>query len=218
MWAMKRTEVLPSLLSMDFSCMKHALASMPENIHMLHLDIMDGHFVDNITMGPFIIKWIRQNTALKLDAHLMISDPSHYMDRFIDAGIDLVSFHIETVDDAGKLIAHIKDKGVKAGIALNPDTDIETVKPYIGDIDYVLVMSVFPGFAGQSFIHDVLNKVRILKTMQEQYDFAIEIDGGINGQTAPLAVKSGANWIVTGSYLFSSDDMARTAGEIIDGH
>lgn len=213
-----RTEVLPSLLSMDFSCMSRVLKDMPDCIHMLHLDIMDGHFVDNITMGPFMVKWIRQNTNLQLDAHLMISDPARYIDRFIEAGIDLVSFHIETVDDAGNLIKHIKQKGVKPGIAINPDTDIETIKPYMGNIEYVLVMSVFPGFAGQSFISNVLDKVKTLKAMQEQYDFAIEIDGGINDKTAPLALKSGANWIVTGSYLFSSDDMEKTAQEMLNGY
>lgn len=198
--------------------MKEALASIPENVNMLHLDIMDGHFVDNITMGPFIVKWIRKNTALKLDAHLMISDPARYMDRFIQAGIDLVSFHVETVDDAGGLIEHIKHKGVRPGIAINPDTDIETIKPYMGDVDYVLVMSVFPGFAGQSFISNVLDKVAALKTMQNKYDFAIEIDGGINDKTAPLALRNGANWIVTGSYLFSSDDMEKTVQEMLNGY
>ena len=215
---MNSIEIIPSLLSMDFSCIERSLRDIPDNVNILHLDIMDGVFVNNITFGPFIAGFIRKNTQKLLDAHLMISKPEQYAQRFADSGVNMISFHIETCEDPMKLIDELHDKGIKAGIAVNPETDIHSIDVYIENIDYVLIMSVHPGFAGQKFIPDVLEKIEILKEMQSRYNFSIEIDGGINGDTARIAIERGAQWIVTGSYLFSQSDMKQTIKDLLNGH
>ena len=215
---MNSIEIIPSLLSMDFSCIERSLRDIPDNVNILHLDIMDGVFVNNITFGPFIAGFIRKNTDKILDAHLMISRPEQYVQRFADSGVNMISFHIEACEDPMKLIDELHDKGIKAGIAVNPETDIHSIDVYIENIDYVLIMSVHPGFAGQKFIPDVLEKIEILKEMQSRYNFSIEIDGGINGDTARIAIERGAQWIVTGSYLFSQSDMKQTIKDLLNGH
>ncbi len=215
---MNSIEIIPSLLSMDFSCIERSLRDIPDNVNILHLDIMDGVFVNNITFGPFIAGFIRKNTDKILDAHLMISRPEQYVQRFADSGVNMISFHIEACEDPMKLIDELHDKGIKAGIAVNPETDIHSIDAYIEYIDYVLIMSVHPGFAGQKFIPDVLEKIEILKEMQSRYNFSIEIDGGINGDTARIAIERGAQWIVTGSYLFSQSDMKQTIKDLLNGH
>ena len=199
---MNSVKIVPSVLSMDFSCIERQLKKLPDSIDMLHLDVMDGNFVDNITFGPKVIKTIRECTDKELDAHLMIADPEKYADDFIDAGVSYISFHIETVSDPRRLIEHISSRGVKPGLAVNPPTDIRAINEYLPIIDYVLVMSVNPGFAGQSFMPEVLDKVKHLRDKQDTLDFSIEIDGGINGETAKDAIDAGARWLVTGSYFF----------------
>ncbi|MFO8062698.1 MAG: ribulose-phosphate 3-epimerase [bacterium] len=211
---MNSVKVVPSVLSMDFSCIESEMKKLPGSIDMLHLDVMDGNFVENITFGPKVIKTIKKCTDKKLDAHLMIADPEKYADDFIDAGVSYISFHIETVSDPRKLIEHISSRGVKPGLAVNPPTDIKTVEPYLPVIDYVLVMSVNPGFAGQSFISGVLEKVRYLKKKQDKLNFSIEIDGGINSETAKEAVSAGAQWLVTGSYFFKHQNLSEAVRQL----
>ena len=211
----KNVKIIPSLLSMDLSCMKDSLKKIPLSADMLHLDVMDGHYVDNITFGPVFLKNLRKITKRKIDAHLMITDPEKYFIDFIDAGADLISFHPETSSNPLNLIKKIKNKNVKAGLALNPNIDCKTIDRYLKHIDYVLVMSVFPGFAGQGFIESVLEKVKYFKSMQKKHSFRIEIDGGINEITGKAAIESGAEWIVTGSYLFGGRSVKNNIERIL---
>lgn len=214
---MRKIEVIPSLLSMDLSCIKSELKKIPDSVNMLHLDVMDGHFVDNITFGPVVLRSIRKNTKKLIDAHLMISEPERYYDRFILEGADFISFHQETADNPLKLIKGIKGNGAKAGIAINPETEAGECEKLLKHLDYVLIMSVHPGFAGQTFIYEALEKISYLNTIRKKrgYDFAIEIDGGINGETAKDAIASGADWIVTGSYLFQNGNIKRKIERMI---
>lgn len=215
---MSNIEILPSLLSMDFSCIKSGLAVLPQNAHMLHLDVMDGNFVENITFGPFIAGFIRKNTDKMLDAHLMITNPEKYAPEFAKNGVNMISFHIEACEDPVKLINDLHSRGVKAGIAVNPETDIHTVDDFLDYLDYVLVMSVHPGFAGQTFIHDVVPKLDYLKKVRGNRHYAIEIDGGINYETAAISIEHGADWLVTGSFLFKSGDMEQTIQRMKNEH
>jgi len=201
---------------MNFASIENEMKRIPNTVNILHLDIMDGNFVNNISFGPVVVKHIRKYTDKLLDTHLMISDPDRYIDEFYKAGSDMISFHIETVRNASKTIAHIKELQMKAGIALNPETPVEDVLPYLQEADYFLVMSVHPGFAGQKFIPEVLSKIEMLAQKREGDNYAIEIDGGINRETSLQAKKSGADWIVSGSYLFSSVDFNKRIEEMLN--
>ena len=172
---------------------------------LIHVDVMDGHFVPNITMGPPIIKAIRKCTKLPFDVHLMISPVEKYIKAFADAGSDIITLHPEATDNLKRAIQTVKSHGKKAGVSLNPKTPISALMDVINDIDLILIMSVNPGFAGQSFMSEVLPKVSELRKMinDKKLKIDIEIDGGINFETAPLAVKAGANILVSGTTIFS---------------
>jgi len=177
---------------------------------MLHLDIMDGHFVPNLTFGPGIVKQVRSITHLPLDAHLMMTNPADFIDKFIDAGVNYLSFHIETDTNYVSLFRKIRKLGVKAGIAINPETSIDALPGIIDEIDYVLIMSVHPGFGGQAFIEESVEKVRKTKVIIGSRKIEIEIDGGINYQTAKLVKEASVNILVAGNFIFKSDDYAKT--------
>ncbi len=177
---------------------------------MLHLDIMDGHFVPNLTFGPGIVKQVRSITHLPLDAHLMMTNPADFIDKFIDAGVNYLSFHIETDTNYVSLFRKIRKLGVKAGIAINPETSIDALPCIIDEIDYVLIMSVHPGFGGQAFIEESVEKVRKTKVIIGSRKIEIEIDGGINYQTAKLVKEASVNILVAGDFIFKSDDYAKT--------
>ncbi len=177
---------------------------------MLHLDIMDGHFVPNLTFGPGLVKQIRKTTTLPLDAHLMITNPADFIDEFIDAGVNYLSFHIETDANYVSLFRKIRKLGVKAGIAINPETSLGVLPDIINEIDYVLIMSVHPGFGGQAFIEESVKKISETKEIIDSRQIEIEIDGGINFQTAKLVKEAGVNILVAGSFIFKSDDYAKT--------
>ncbi len=177
---------------------------------MLHLDIMDGHFVPNLTFGPGIVKQVRSITRLPLNAHLMITNPADFIDKFIDAGVNYLSFHIETDTNYVSLFRKIRKLGVKAGIAINPETSIDALPGIIDEIDYVLIMSVHPGFGGQAFIEESVEKVRKTKVIIGSRKIEIEIDGGINYQTAKLVKEASVNILVAGNFIFKSDDYAKT--------
>jgi len=203
--------VAPSVLAADFSRLAQEVeAVVGAGADLLHLDVMDGHFVPNISFGPFIVGAIRKLTDLTLDTHLMIEDPDRYIERFIENGSDIVTIHVEASGDVRRDLETIRSHGRKAGLTLNPDTPIERVLDHFADIDLFLVMSVFPGFGGQEFIADVLSKVEAAREFRERngLQFAIEIDGGINAETARRARDAGADILVAGTSVFRADDYA----------
>ena len=199
-------KISPSILSADFSILSDEIKSLEKaGADLIHVDVMDGHFVPNITMGPPIIKMIRKCTKLPFDVHLMISPVEKYIKAFADAGSDIITIHPEATDNLKRAVGTIKSLGKKAGVSLNPKTPINALMDVINDIDLILIMSVNPGFAGQSFMSEVLPKVTELRKMinDKKIKIDIEIDGGINFETAPLAVKAGANILVSGTTIFS---------------
>ena len=199
-------KISPSILSADFSILGDEIKSLElAGADLIHIDVMDGHFVPNITMGPPIIKMVRKCTKLPFDVHLMISPVEKYIKAFADAGSDIITIHPEATDNLKRAVGTIKSLGKKAGVSLNPKTPISALMDVINDIDLILIMSVNPGFAGQSFMGEVLPKVTELRKMinDKKLKIDIEIDGGINFETAPLAVKAGANILVSGTTIFS---------------
>ncbi len=199
-------KISPSILSADFSILGDEIKSLEKaGADLIHIDVMDGHFVPNITMGPPIIKQIRKCTKLPFDVHLMISPVEKYIKAFADAGSDIITLHPEATDNLKRAVQTVKSFGKKAGVSLNPKTPIRALMDVINDIDLILIMSVNPGFAGQSFMSEVLPKVTELRKMinDKKLKIDIEIDGGINFETAALAVKAGANILVSGTTIFS---------------
>ena len=199
-------KISPSILSADFSILGDEIKSLEKaGADLIHIDVMDGHFVPNITMGPPIIKQIRKCTKLPFDVHLMISPVEKYIKAFADAGSDIITLHPEATDNLKRAVQTVKSFGKKAGVSLNPKTPISALMDVINDIDLILIMSVNPGFAGQSFMGEVLPKVTELRKLinDKKLKIDIEIDGGINFETAPLAVKAGANILVSGTTIFS---------------
>ncbi len=197
-------KVAPSILSADFSRLKEELAAVKQaGADLIHVDVMDGHFVPNITIGPVVVKDMRKSTDQILDVHLMIENPAKYVDRFVEAGSDWITFHIETISGLKlkQQAMKLKRKKIRVGISLNPNTPLAKIKPVLRFVDFVLVMSVFPGFGGQEFIASSVTKVRQLRQI---YKGDISIDGGINNLNAKQVVGAGANILVAGSYVFKS--------------
>lgn len=181
-----------------------------------HLDIMDGHYVPNITFGPDIVRQIRSSTNKFLDTHLMIEHPEEYLDAFLDAGTDALTIHVETSDDAASLLRRIKERGVIPGITLNPETDIDLLKPYLPLVELVLVMSVRPGFGGQTYMDGSSERIAQLAAWRDEYsyDYKISVDGGIQSVTSREATKAGADILVSGSYLFGAEDRGQAADSL----
>jgi ribulose-phosphate 3-epimerase len=203
-------KISPSILSADFSILSEEIKSLEKaGADLIHVDVMDGHFVPNITMGPPIIKMIRKCTKLPFDVHLMISPVEKYIKDFAEAGSDIITIHPEATDNLKRAVKTIKSLGKKAGVSLNPKTPISVLMDVINEIDLILIMSVNPGFAGQSFMSEVLPKVKVLRHIinEKKLKIDIEIDGGINFETAPLAVKAGANILVSGTTIFTGGSL-----------
>ena len=209
-------KISPSILSSDYGRLAEELGRMEKcKADMLHIDVMDGHFVPNITLGAPIVKCIRKASTLPFDVHLMISDPYKYVPDFIDAGSDIITFHIEADSDIDKTIDLIHASGKKAGLSVKPATPVEEVFPYLEKLSMVLVMTVEPGFGGQSFMTDMMPKIEKLKAEidRRKLDIDIQVDGGINEKTIAVAAKAGANVFVSGNAIFSSFDAAKTISE-----
>jgi ribulose-phosphate 3-epimerase len=210
-------EIIPSILSADFARLGEEIGRAERGgASMLHVDIMDGHFVPNLTMGPPVVESIRKVTPLKLDVHLMITDPDRYAPEFIKAGADSISVHQEVCAHLDRTIGMIQSEGALAGVVINPATPVSSLEDILHAVDYVLLMSVNPGFGGQKFIPRVLDKARKLAQMraERRLRFRIEIDGGINRDNLADAVRAGCEWIVTGSSVFHTPDPAATVAEM----
>lgn len=209
-----RIRIAPSLLSADFGCLAAQVRVVEEaGAEILHLDVMDGHFVPNITFGVPVVESLRGRSNLFFDAHLMIAEPKRYAEAFVKAGADLITFHIEAADEPREVLNHIRSLGAAVGVSLNPTTPVSAIEEVLADVDLVLVMSVWPGFGGQAFIPDVLEKVRVLseRLRPEQ---RLEIDGGIDPTTIKDAVSAGADTLVAGSAIFGEADPVSAMNEL----
>ena len=206
-------EIIPSILSADFARLAVDIARVEQTgIRMLHIDVMDGHFVPNLTLGPPVLKSIRKITKLTLDVHLMIEDPDKFAPLFIEAGADQISVHQEACRHLDRTIRMIQSEGARAGVVLNPATPIQTLDDVLEIVDYVLIMSVNPGFEAQKFIPNALNKIRALDMRRKALglQLPIEIDGGISLENLGGVIRAGCDWVVAGSSVFHSDDPATT--------
>lgn len=204
--------VSASVLSADMLRLETEIGKLEKNrIDMLHFDVMDGVFVNNITYGLPVLEQVKKTTGLIIDVHLMIIDPLKYVKRFSECGADYISFHVESASDTAETIKAIKNSGARAALAIKPNTPAESIFPYLPELDMVLVMTVEPGFGGQAFIPETLEKVRIVRNEINRLglDIRLQVDGGINDKTAAIASSAGADVLVSGSYLFKADDMAK---------
>lgn len=202
-------KIAPSILAADFSHLADEIAKVTDaGAEYIHLDVMDGHFVPNITLGSPVVKALRKTTQAIFDVHLMVENPENQIAAFADAGADIITFHAETAKHAHKLIQDIKAHGVKAGVALNPGSSLSLIEEILPDLDMVLLMTVNPGFGGQKFLPAVLDKIERLKAIIDGNEFAvdIEVDGGINAETAKLVIAAGANVLVAGSAVYNAAD------------
>jgi ribulose-phosphate 3-epimerase len=210
-------KIAPSILSADFSRLGEEIKDVERGgADYIHVDVMDGHFVPNITIGPLIVEAIRPVTKLPLDVHLMIEHPDQYIEAFAKAGADYLTVHVEACKHLHRTIAHIKSFGVKAGVVLNPATPVEMIQHIIEDVDMVLFMTVNPGFGGQKFIPSVLPKIKQLKDMavSKNLPLEIEVDGGVNEETAKQCIEAGATVLVAGSAVFNQQDRAKAIAAI----
>ena len=206
---MKKIQISPSILSADFSQLGNEIKRLKDGgADMIHVDVMDGHFVPNLTIGPPVIKALKKQTSMIFDVHLMISPVHEYIKAYSDAGADIITIHPEATDNLKLSILKIKELNKKVGVSLNPETKVNVILEHLDKIDLVLIMSVNPGFGGQKFMPEVLNKIKELKKIQEnkKLNFDIEIDGGINFDNSKIAIEAGANILVSGTTIFKSND------------
>ena len=206
---MKKIQISPSILSADFSQLANEIKRLENGgADMIHVDVMDGHFVPNLTIGPPVIKSLKKHSSILFDVHLMISPVHKYIKAYADAGADIITIHPEATDDINSSISLIKELNKKVGVSLNPETKVDIIIEHLDKIDLVLIMSVNPGFGGQKFMPEVLSKIEELKNLRtaKDLDFDIEIDGGINFENSKMAIRAGANILVSGTTIFKSNN------------
>ena len=206
---MKKIKISPSILSADFSQLGNEIKRLEKGgADLIHVDVMDGHFVPNLTIGPPVIKVLRQYSTLPFDVHLMISPVHKYIKDYAEAGADIITIHPEATENIESSVSLIKKLNKKIGLSLNPDTSIEIIEKFLSSIDLVLIMSVYPGFGGQKFIPNIVNKIKKLKSIKEKQNlkFDIEVDGGINFDNSKLVVEAGANILVSGTTIFKNNN------------
>ena len=209
MVSMKKIQISPSILSADFSQLANEIKRLEDGgADMIHVDVMDGHFVPNLTIGPPVIKSLKKHSSILFDVHLMISPVHKYIKAYADAGADIITIHPEATDDINSSISLIKELNKKVGVSLNPETKVDIIIEHLDKIDLVLIMSVNPGFGGQKFMPEVLSKIEELKKLRstKDLDFDIEIDGGINFENSKIAIQAGANILVSGTTIFKSNN------------
>ena len=209
------SRIAPSILSADFGRLADAVTAVAPEADLLHVDVMDGHFVPNLTIGPPVVKSLRSHTDLYFDCHLMVDNPGDFLDDFAAAGANGCSVHVE-VGDVVPLFAEMRRLGLDVGLAVNPETPVEASLPYLADVDLLLMMTVHPGFGGQAFIADVMDKVKVAREEIDRRGLkvALQVDGGINEETAPVAAAAGADVFVAGSAIFHADDPLNAARRI----
>lgn len=210
-------KILPSILSANFAHLADEVNELVETIDSIHVDVMDGHFVPNITMGSNVVQALKKETDFTLDVHLMVEEPISLLPSFLSAGADMISVHVEACEHLHRAIQIIKDGGAKAGVVLNPSTPASVLQSILCDLDYVLIMTVDPGFGGQHFIPSMVNKIEEVRQMivSQKLKTDIEVDGGIDTTTLPLCLKAGASLFVAGSFVFNSEDRQKAIKDLL---
>ncbi|HEY5527117.1 MAG TPA: ribulose-phosphate 3-epimerase [Candidatus Anoxymicrobiaceae bacterium] len=211
-----KAKLSPSVLNADFANLGSEIKAVEPYSDYIHLDVMDGHFVPNITFGPMVVQTVKKITDVPLDVHLMIYNPPEWVETFAESGADRISFHVRSCRDAESVVRATRDLGVSPGLAISPEVPVFELKPYLGMVDFVIVMCVYPGFGGQKLMPEMLNRVGAIKRDAAELGVSVEVevDGGVKVQNLPMVIEAGADNVVVGSSIFSSDDVAASAAEI----
>lgn len=212
----RTVKLAPSILNADFSCLRSSIQDVERYSDLIHLDVMDGHFVPNITFGPLVVKAVKKITDVPLDCHLMIYNPAEWVETFAEAGADRISFHLGAGRETESVVRTVRSLGVSPGLAVSPEVPLFELKPFLGMVEFVVIMCVYPGFGGQKLMPEMLNRVGAVKrdAAESGVEVEVEIDGGVKTGNLPQVLEAGTDTVVVGSSIFGSDDVAAAAGEI----